>query len=59
MADKSTGNQLLELKSELEQVKKELEFEEKETGASTGGKKKPVKRDETAADEKETPEKNS
>ena len=39
------------------QVKKELEFEEKESGSSSGSKEKPVKKEESTVEDKESPEK--
>jgi Tat protein translocase TatB subunit len=40
------------------QVRKEIELEEKATSSSSGSKEKTVKKAETAADDKEKPEKN-
>jgi Tat protein translocase TatB subunit len=39
------------------QVRKELEVEEKESRSSSGSKEKPVKKEETPVDDKESPEK--
>lgn len=39
------------------QVRKELEFEEKESGSSSGSKEKSVKKDEPPVEDKESPEK--
>jgi sec-independent protein translocase protein TatA len=40
------------------QVRREMELEEKKTGSSSGSKDKTVKKPESAADDKEKPEKN-
>ena len=39
------------------QVRKELEFEEKESGSPSSSKEKPVKKEETPVEDKESPEK--